>query len=117
MHTQPPAQKAAEIAARLAGRYLAPRWRALGVSLICAALFAVLSGLLLGILQAAVHDLVVRPKPGALATIPLAIVALALGRGIAQVVQALFITQMGNAVVGDIQFELFGKLVRADLAR
>jgi subfamily B ATP-binding cassette protein MsbA len=117
MNTLPPAPKAADIAVRLAGRYLAPRWKALSVSLLCAALFAVLSGLLLGILQPAVNDLVVRPRPGALTTIPLAIVGLAVGRGLAQVIQALLINQMGNGVVGDIQIELFGKLVRADLAR
>jgi subfamily B ATP-binding cassette protein MsbA len=49
--------------------------------------------------------------------IPLVIVALALGRGLAQAVQATLVNTIGNGVVGDIQLELFGKLVRADLAR
>ncbi|MGH7024540.1 MAG: ABC transporter ATP-binding protein [Caulobacteraceae bacterium] len=105
------------VAARIVRRYLAPRWRSLALSLICAAIFAGLSGLLLGILQPAVNDLVVAPKPEALLTIPLAIVALAIGRGVAQAVQALLINRMGNGIVGDVQTELFGKLVRADLAR
>ena len=106
-----------DIVARLAGRYLAPRWRGLAVSILCAAVFAGLSGLLLGILQPAVNDLIVHPKAGALRTIPLIIVALALGRGGAQVLQATLVNHIGNGVVGDIQLELFGKLVRADLAR
>ncbi|HEY2177872.1 MAG TPA: ATP-binding cassette domain-containing protein [Caulobacteraceae bacterium] len=106
-----------DVAARLAGRYLAPRWRSLGVALICAALFAVLSGILLAILQPAVNDLIVRPRPGAMAILPLIIVALAVGRGLAQVIQALLINQIGNGIVGDVQVELFGRLVRADLAR
>jgi len=117
MSKERPAPRQMKVAARIARRYLAPRWRALGVSLVCAAIFAGLSGLLLGILQPAVNDLVVRPKPGALLTIPLVIVALAIGRGVVQVIQALLINRMGNGIVGDVQAELFGKLVRADLAR
>ncbi|MGI8841308.1 MAG: ABC transporter ATP-binding protein [Caulobacteraceae bacterium] len=105
------------IVARLAKRYLAPRWRGLAVSILCAGVFAALSGLLLGILQPAVNDLIVHPKAGALRTIPLIIVALALGRGAAQVLQATLVNHIGNGVVGDIQLELFGRLVRADLAR
>lgn len=106
-----------DVAARLLHRYLAPRWRALATSLICAALFAALSGALLAILQPAVNDLMVRPKPGILLRLPITIVALALGRGLAQVIQALLVNRMGNGVVADIQSELFGRLVRADLAR
>ncbi len=112
-----PAPKAIDTAARLASRYLAPRWKALCVALASAAVFAALSGLLLGILQPAVNALVGRPGPQAFFTIPLMIVGLALGRGAAQVIQALLINRMGNGIVGDIQIELFGKLVRADLAR
>jgi ATP-binding cassette, subfamily B, bacterial MsbA len=112
-----PAPRAIDTATRLASRYLAPRWRALCVALACAVIFAALSGLLLGILQPAVNALVGRPRSQALFTIPLMIVGLALGRGAAQVIQALLINRMGNGIVGDIQIELFGKLVRADLAR
>ncbi len=112
-----PAPRAIDTATRLASRYLAPRWKALCVALASAAVFAALSGLLLGILQPAVNALVGRPKSSAFFTIPLMIVGLALGRGAAQVIQALLINRMGNGIVGDIQIELFGKLVRADLAR
>jgi hypothetical protein len=34
-----------------------------------------------------------------------------------QVLQATLINRIGNGVVGDVQVRLFGKLVRADLAR
>jgi subfamily B ATP-binding cassette protein MsbA len=107
----------AGVAARIARQYLAPRWKALAVSVACAVVFAALSGLLLGILQPAVNELVVRPKPGALLILPLAIVAIAIGRGLAQAVQSLLVNRIGNGIVGDVQNELFGKLVRADLAR
>ncbi|HEY1881115.1 MAG TPA: ABC transporter ATP-binding protein [Caulobacteraceae bacterium] len=111
------ARSGAGVAARIARRYLAPRWKAVAASIACAVVFAALSGLLLGILQPAVNDLVVRPKPGALLWLPLAIVALAIGRGVAQAVQSLLVNRIGNGIVGDVQNELFGRLVRADLAR
>ena len=107
----------AQVVARLARRYLAPRWPAVVVSLVCAAAFAAFSGLLLRILQPAVNDMIVRPKPHALATLPWIIVGLALARGAVQVVQAMLVNRIGNGVVGQVQVELFGKLVRADLAR
>lgn len=111
------APSAGDLAARILGRYLAPRWRSLGVSLACAAAFAALSGLLLGILQPAVNQLFAKPQTGVLLAMPAAIVALALGRGLAQAAQALIVNRMGNGIVGDIQFELFSRLVRADLGR
>ena len=104
------------VAARLARRYLGPRWKGLALSILCAAVFAGLSGLLLGILQPAVNQ-IAHPGPGGLFAIPLIIVALAVGRGLAQIIQATLVNRIGNGVVGDIQLELFGKLVRADLAR
>jgi subfamily B ATP-binding cassette protein MsbA len=36
---------------------------------------------------------------------------------VAQVIQASLVNRIGNGVVGDVQLQLFGKLVRADLAR
>ena len=41
---------------------------------------------------------------------------LALARTLAQVLQATLVNRMGNGVVADIQRQLFGRLVRADLA-
>ncbi len=105
------------IAARVVRLYLAPRWKALSVSVLCAVLFAGLSGLLLNVLQPAVDQLTHRADPRSLFRIPLIIIALALGRGVAQAVQATLVNRIGNGIVGDIQLELFGKLVRADLAR
>ena len=105
------------IAARIFGLYLAPRWKALSVSVLCAVLFAGLSGLLLNVLQPAVDQLNHRADSRSLFRIPLIIIVLALGRGVAQAVQATLVNRIGNGIVGDIQLELFGKLVRADLAR
>jgi subfamily B ATP-binding cassette protein MsbA len=102
---------------RVARRYLAPRWKGLAASLLCAVAFAALQGVLLSMLQPAVNDLIVHPKSGALARLPLILIALAFGRGVAQAAQAILINRIGNGIVGDVQIELFGRLVRSDLAR
>ncbi|MGH7016173.1 MAG: ABC transporter ATP-binding protein [Caulobacteraceae bacterium] len=102
---------------RVAREFLLPRWKGLVVALLCAAAFAALSGLLLRILQPAVNELVVHPNLKALKQIPLAIAALALARGVVQIVQATLVNQIGNGVVGDIQIALFASMVRADLAQ
>ncbi len=112
-----PALTGRDVAARVARLYLAPRWKALAVSVVCAALFAGLSGLLLNILQPAVDQLTRHPDPKTFFRIPLFIVVLALARGLAQALQATLVNAAGNGIVGDVQLELFGKLVRADLAR
>ncbi|HEY3695963.1 ABC transporter ATP-binding protein [Phenylobacterium sp.] len=112
----------AELPARvLIGRiwriYLAPRGAGLAGAAVAAIVVAVLSVKLAQILEPAVNDLLVNHKPGTLVSIPLTIAAYALGRGVAQVAQAALVNRIGNAVVGDVQVQLFGKLVRADLAR
>ena len=76
------------IAGRVARAYLAPRWPAVAVALICAALFAAQSALLFKLLQIAVNDLVIHPKPGALLRLPLIMAGLAVGRGLASVTTA-----------------------------
>jgi subfamily B ATP-binding cassette protein MsbA len=105
------------IGVRVARLYLAPRWKALAGAIACAIVFAVLSGVLLNILQPAVDAITHRAALGALLRLPMIIVALALARGAAAAVQAMLVNRIGNGIVGDVQLELFGKLVRADLAR
>ena len=103
------------VIARIARIYLAPRWRGLTVSMVSAAASAALTGALLALLQPATNGLTAT-MAGNFA-IPLIIVAVALGRGLAQVAQATLVNRIGNGIVGDVQVELFGKLVHADLAR
>jgi ATP-binding cassette, subfamily B, bacterial MsbA len=114
---------------RVARVYLAPRWRALTATFLFAVIFAVLSGVLVKILQPAVNDLAAiaeaarRPGHAAAAAIAglgrlaVVIVVLALAKGAVQILQARLVNAIGNGVVGDIQLGLFSRLVRADLAR
>ncbi len=116
------------IMVRVARSYLAPRRLGLATALLCAVVFAVLSGLLANILRPAINGL--GPMIGGTANgvsadhvasafyaIPLIVVALAAGRTLAAVIQAILMNRIGNGLVGDVQVELFGNLVRADLAR
>ncbi len=113
---QPEDMPAGVLIRRIARVYMAPRWKAWSLAMIAAIAVAVLSSRLVQIFEPAINDLMVTHKPGALTIVPLTIAAYAIGRAIAQVVQASLVNQIGNAVVGDVQVQLFGKLVRADLA-
>ncbi|MDO8380776.1 ABC transporter ATP-binding protein [Phenylobacterium sp.] len=114
--THEPELSARALIARIARVYMRPRWRAWTAAMVAAIAVAFLSAKLVQIFEPAINDLLVNHKPGALVMVPLTIGALAIGRALAQVIQASLVNQIGNAVVGDVQVQLFGKLVRADLA-
>ncbi|HEY9233550.1 MULTISPECIES: ABC transporter ATP-binding protein [Phenylobacterium] len=105
------------VAARIARTYMAPRWKGWTIAMIAAVAVAYLSANLIQILEPAINDLLVNHKPGTLLSVPLTIAGLAIARGLAQVIQASQVNRIGNEVVGQVQVQLFGKLVRADLAR
>jgi subfamily B ATP-binding cassette protein MsbA len=111
-----PALGARALIARVARIYLAPRWPAWTAAMLAAAVVAYCSAMLVQVIEPATNDLMVFHKPGAIVWLPLTIAGLAAARTLAQVVQATLVNRIGNAVVGDVQVELFGKLVRADLA-
>jgi len=102
---------------RIARVYMTPRWKGWTVAMLAAVAVAYLSATLIQMMEPAINDLLVNHKPGALVTIPLTIAGLAIGRALAQVIQATQVNRIGNEVVGQVQVQLFGKLVRADLAR
>ena len=105
------------VALRLYRAYLQPHWKALALSMLCAAGVAAFSTALAYLLGPAVRQLFVEKQPSALIVIPLEIVAVALLRTLAQVGQAVLVNRIGNRMVGEIQVQLFGRLVRADLAQ
>ena len=112
----------AELSSRaLMGRvwreYLKPRWPGLAVALVCAGLIAAFNTKLLQMIRPAVDDLVTNKDAGAIVIIPLTIIALALGRALLQIGQSTLINRIGNGVVGAVQVQLFGRLIRADLSR
>jgi len=102
---------------RMWREFLKPRWRGLAISVVSAAIVAVLSVKLAKIIEPAIDQLITHPRAGAIWAIPLTIAGLALARGVFQVIQASVINRIGNGVVGDMQVRLFGRLVRSDLQR
>ena len=112
----PPELSARALVARVARAYLAPRWKGWTGAMLAAVCVAATSAWLVQILRPATDQLLVRHAPGALVVLPITIALLALARTIAQVSQATLMNRIGNGLVGDIQLQLFGKLVRADLA-
>jgi subfamily B ATP-binding cassette protein MsbA len=112
----PPEMPARALIARVARLYLAPRWLGWVAAMIAAVVVAWASAELVRLIEPATNDLLVFKKPGALLILPLTIAAVAVIRTVAQVIQASLVNRIGNAVVGDVQVQLFGRLVRADLA-
>jgi subfamily B ATP-binding cassette protein MsbA len=103
--------------ARIWRDYLKPRRPILLAAGACGVFVAVFSGLLTLVLKPAVDQLLQAKNPTALYVIPLEIVALVVLRAVFQIGQAMLVNRAGHSVVSDMQVQLFGKLVRADLAR
>ncbi|MBI1198250.1 MAG: ATP-binding cassette domain-containing protein [Phenylobacterium sp.] len=112
----PPELSARALIGRVARVYMAPRWMGWTGAMLAAVVVAFCSAELVRLIEPATNDLMVFHKPDAILILPLTIAALAIARTLAQVVQATLVNHIGNAVVGDVQVQLFGKLVRADLA-
>ncbi len=102
---------------RVLKTYLAPHWPGLVTALLCAALVGALAGVLSWLLEPAVRRLFLHPDPQALVYLPLAIAGVGLIRGLAQLAQAVLVNRIGNGLVADVQVQLFGHLMRADLER
>ena len=115
--TDPKGFSSRAVAMRLYRTYLAPHWKSLLLSMVCAALVAVFSTALAWLLGPAIRQLFVLQQASALLTIPAAIAAAALLRTGAQIGQAVLVNRIGNRMVGEIQVQLFGRLMRADLAQ
>jgi subfamily B ATP-binding cassette protein MsbA len=107
----------ARLALRLFRDYLAPRWGLLTVSIIAAAIGAAVTGALGSLLNPIFNQGLGQRRFDTLIGLTELIVLLGLIRGASQVLQSVITNRLGHKMVGDIQTQLFGKLVRADLAR
>jgi len=105
------------LAVRILKTYLAPRWKALAAAILCALVVALFTAFLAWLLNPAIKRIFIQKRTDSLLLIPLLIVAAGFIRGAAQVIQARLVNRIGHRIVGDIQVELFGRLLHADLAR
>ena len=113
----PPEPSERALLARIFRTYLAPRWKTLAWALFCAVVVAALTALLAWLLNPAIKRIFIQKRTDSLVLIPAVIAGAAILRGLAQVGVARAVNRMGHRMVADIQMELFGKLIRADLAR
>ncbi len=115
--SKPKAASGLPAARRIFRAYLAPRWKELAISMVCAAFVAGLTAALAQLLGQTVQSLFIDKRPSGLLVFPAVIAVVALARALAQVGQAQLVNSVGNQMVGQIQVQLFGRLVRADLAQ
>jgi subfamily B ATP-binding cassette protein MsbA len=102
---------------RLAKTYLKPRAASMSAAVACAVAVAVLTAFLMWVLGPVIQQVFVQRQAGVLVYLVPAIVLAGLARGMAQAYQASLVNKVGHSIVGDIQVQLFAKLVHADLAR
>jgi subfamily B ATP-binding cassette protein MsbA len=115
--TDPKGFSSRATALRLYRTYLAPHWKSLLLSMLFAAVVAGLSGVLAWMLGPVAQDILVEKKASAVLVLPAVIGAVALVRAMAAIGQASLVNGIGNRLVGQIQVQLFGRLVRADIAQ
>ena len=105
-----------KVMVRVARRYLSKRWRSVSSALILAGLTAGLSGLLVSLLQPALNA-IAQTTSAHVWRLPLILAGLACLRSSAQIGQSVLINRTSAKIVGELQVELYGAMVRADLAR
>src|SRR5260221_11507941 len=93
----PPELSARALIARVAKVYMAPRWKGWLTALLAAIGVAYCSTQLIHLLKPATDELMVSHKVRDLIVLPLTLAAYAIGRTIAQVIQASLINRIGNA--------------------
>ncbi len=119
MTVTPPEEKQPlrPLLARIWRDYLLERKGRLALAMLCAAVTAGTTALILRLLEPAVNGLFVDQNPNALWMIPASIAGVGVIRAAAAIGQANLVNRMGHGVVGEIQGQLFARMIRADLAR
>ena len=102
---------------RLAKTYLSRHTGGLIASLALSLAIASLTFLFMNRLQPAINALLVERTPGALWIFPPMIAAIGVARAAFQAIQLRLINRIGHTLVGEIQLDLFSRLIGADLIR
>ncbi|MDB5438674.1 MAG: transporter related [Caulobacteraceae bacterium] len=105
-----------QVVGRLWRTYLARRKAPFALSILGAAMVAGLYVAVLGLLKRTMEAM--QSHEGRLVSyLALGLVGVAILRAVVQIGQGMLVNRVGNGVVGDVQKDLFSRLVRADLAR
>jgi ATP-binding cassette, subfamily B, bacterial MsbA len=105
------------VIARVARTYLAPRKVKLLASMACAGVGVAISTVLANLLRPAMDEGIVKGSLAVIGPICGAIIALSIIKAIFQILQARMVNEMGHRLVGDVQLDLFERLIHADLSR
>ena len=105
------------IRARIWRDYIRPRWPWLAGALAAAVVVALTTAAVLRLLEPAMNGLFVEQNRQDLWLIPIYIVAIAVVRALAAVIQAALVNRLGHGMVGEMQVHLFGRMVRSDLTQ
>ena len=101
---------------RLAGSYLAPHRAKIGVALLMMALDAASTGALAKLMEPMINDIFTQQRADRLWPVAGMVFLAFVVRGFAGYLHAVQINTVGQRIVATVQQELFGHLMRADLA-
>jgi subfamily B ATP-binding cassette protein MsbA len=101
---------------RLVGDFLRPYLWRMAVALLCMALTAGATAANAWLMQPMLDRVFVGHDEKLLVVIAIAVIGLALVKGLADYWQSVLMTTVGQRVVADVQLSLFARLMRADLA-
>jgi subfamily B ATP-binding cassette protein MsbA len=108
--------KAPQIALRVARTYLAGHRAKIALAVVAALVVAGATSLATWVVQPGVND-ILHGNLGQLYQIAAVLVGLGVLRALAQIVQSWMMNTVGHRIVGQIQTDLFGRVIRSDLAR
>ena len=101
---------------RLVREFLRPYFKYLGLALVCMGAVAAATAANAWLMQPMLDKVFVAHDEKLLLIIPGAVVVLAFIKGFANYAQTMLMTFVGQRIVADIQYKLFARVIRADLA-
>ena len=101
---------------RLLVDYVRPHIRRLLAAATCMALVAATTGLTAWLLQPAIDEIFIARSQTLLFLLPLAVVVVALVKGIAAYGQGVLMSGVGQSIIAETQLKMYSHLIRADLA-
>jgi subfamily B ATP-binding cassette protein MsbA len=108
--------KATEVAMRVFRTYLAGHKAKIALAVVAALIVAGATSLATWVVQPGVND-ILHGNLRQLYQIAAVLVGLGILRALAQIVQSWMMNTVGHRIVGQIQTDLFGRVIRSDLAR
>ncbi len=101
---------------RIVRDHLRPHWRRLALAGVCMILGAAATAALAKLMEPVIDDVFVNRDASMLAWVSAAVLTTFFVKGMATYAQAMLMSFIGQRIVSDLQIDLYGRLIRADLA-